>query len=334
MFKRCLGAFALAGILGAAAAPAQAYDYPRRDITAIVPWGAGGATDVAMRALAPLAEDELGKKLVIQNRTGGSGAVGANFVLRQQPDGYTVLMAAEPQALFRVLNLAPFDFQEFTPINIVSINDSILLVANPKVPANTTQELFDYVKANPKKLKQYIAGQGTVPFTINAMINDVTPFETTLVPFDGDGPAIAALQGGHADIGFIASGAVLEHVKAGRLKALGVLRTEPFGDIPPMTEAPALAGLERHLPWGPFYGVFVRKETPDAVKAKLSDAFAKAAASPDYLKFNEDRGTRVLNLSGAEAQDFLDKWQSTTAWLYDSVGAAKTSPEALGIPKP
>ncbi|MCP1631840.1 hypothetical protein [Kerstersia gyiorum] len=85
MFKRCLGAFALAGILGAVAAPAQADDYPRRDITAIVPWGAGGATDVAMRALAPLAEDELGKKLVIQNRTGDRAQWGRTSCCASSP---------------------------------------------------------------------------------------------------------------------------------------------------------------------------------------------------------------------------------------------------------
>lgn len=336
VWKRYFGAVAVAGTLVAAAGTAQADDsYPRRDITAIVPWGAGGATDVAMRALTPLIEDELGgKKLVVQNRPGGTSAVGSNFVLRQQPDGYTVLLAAETVGLFKVLGLAPFDLEEFTPINVVSIADSILLVANPKLPVDTTQELFDYVKANPKKVKQYTAGAGASQFTANAMINAVTPFETILVPFDGDGPAIAALQGGHIDIGFIGSGPAMEHVKAGRLKVLGVLSTEPYQGIPPMADAPALKGIEKYLPWGPFYGAYVRKETPEPIKQKLIDAFAKAVDSEQYREFSEGRGLRVLNLSGQPAEDFLNKWQSTTAWLYDSVGAAKTSPADLGIPKP
>ena len=334
-FKRRFLVTAMAAMAAATlGGQAHAQGYPERDVTAVIQWGAGGGTDVAMRGYAPYAEEALGKKIVLQNKPGAAGAIGANFVLQQPADGYTLLMGAEPQALFRVMGMADFDYDKFYPINIAAIANSIILVARNDAPWNTMQDLLSHVQANPKKLKQYLAGQGTVPYTVNTMVKSLTSFETILVPFDGDGPAIAALQGGHIDFGFIASGAVIEHVKAGRLKALGVLDNKPFQGIPPMTDAPSLRALPKYLPWGSFYGVFVRKETPDPVKAKLVAAFKKAGENPQYRKLMEGRGTTMLNLSGAEADAFIRKWQSTTAWLYQTAGTAKVDPATLGIPKP
>jgi tripartite-type tricarboxylate transporter receptor subunit TctC len=334
-FKRqILGAAVAAVALATMGTQANAQGYPTRDVTAVIQWGAGGGTDVAMRGYAPYAEEALGRKIVLQNKPGAAGAIGANFVLQQAADGYTLLMGAEPQSLFRVMGTAEFDYDKFYPINIAAIANSILLVARADAPWNNTQDLLSHVQANPNKVKQYLAGQGTVPFTVNTMISTLTKFETLKVPFDGDGPAIAALQGGHVDIGFIASGAAIEHIKAGRLKALGVLDNKPFQNIPPMTDAPALKAIPKYLPWGSWYGVFVKKETPDDVKAKLVAAFKKAGENPKYRAMMEGRGTTMLNISGAEADAFIRKFQSTTAWLYQDAGAAKKNPAELGIPKP
>lgn len=325
-----LAALAAVGFTG----QAQAQNYPERDVTAVIQWGAGGGTDVAMRGYAPYAEEALGKKIILQNKPGAAGAIGANFVLQQPSDGYTILMGAEPQALFRVMKMAEFDYDQFYPVNVAAIANSILLVAKPDAPWNNMQDLLTHVQANPKKVKQYMAGQGTVPYTVNTMVGSLTKFETILVPFDGDGPAIAALQGGHVDIGFIASGAAIEHVKAGRLKALGVLDNKPFQGIAPMTDAPSLKALPKYLPWGSWYGVFVKKDTPEPVKAKLVAAFKKAGDNPQYRKMMEGRGTTMLNIGGAEAEKFIKKWQSTTAWLYQDAGTAKVDPATLGIAKP
>jgi tripartite-type tricarboxylate transporter receptor subunit TctC len=332
--RQILGASLAAVLTSTLGGQALAQAYPARDVTAVIQWGAGGGTDVAMRGYAPYAEEALGKKIVLQNKPGAAGVIGANFVLQQPADGYTLLMGAEPQSLYKVMGSAEFDYDKFYPINIAAVANTILLVAKPDAPWNTMQDLLSHVQANPNKVKQYLAGQGTVPFTVNAMMSTLTKFETIKVPFDGDGPAIAALQGGHVDIGFIASGAVIEHVKAGRLKALGVLGDKPYQGIAPMTDAPSLKGITKFLPWGSWYGVFVRKETPDDVKAKLVAAFKKAGDNPTYRKLMEGRGTTMLNISGAEAEKFIQKFQSTTAWLYQGAGAAKVDPAKLGIPKP
>ncbi|MEY4978921.1 MAG: hypothetical protein RLZZ352_1191 [Pseudomonadota bacterium] len=332
--RKLMGATLATLALLTTAGTAQAQAYPTRDVTAVIQWGAGGGTDVAMRGYAPYAEEALGKKIVLQNKPGAAGVIGANFVLQQPADGYTILMGAEPQALYKVMGTADFDYDKFYPINIAAVANTILLVARADAPWNTTQDLLSHVQANPNKVKSYIAGQGTVPFTVNAMMNSLTKFETIKVPFDGDGPAIAALQGGHVDFGFIASGAVIEHIKAGRLKALGVLDNKPFQNIPPMTDAPSLRNLPKFLPWGSWYGVFVRKETPDDVKAKLVAAFKKAGDNPKYRELMTGRGTTMLNISGAEAEAFIKKFQSTTAWLYQDAGVAKKNPADLGIAKP
>ena len=329
--RQLISAAALA--LFTSIAPAQT-SYPERDVSAVIQWGAGGPTDLVMRAYTPYAEEALGKKIILQNRPGATGAIGANFVMQQPADGYTLLMGAEPQSLFRVMGLAQFDYAQFYPINIAAVANTILLVTNNNKPWNTTQELLDHVKANPNKVKQYIAGQGTVPFTVNAMVNSLTKFDTIKVPFDGDGPAIVALQGGHIDIGFMASGSAIEHIKAGRLKALGVLSDQAYQGIAPMTEVSALKALPKYLPWGSWYGVFVRKDTPEPVKAKLVAAFNKAGDNPQFRQLMESRGTTMLNISGAEAQAFINRFQSTTAWLYQDAGVAKVNPADLGIAKP
>ena len=330
--RRTVCALSLAALGGVFSSAVTAQTYPARDISAVIQWGAGGGTDVAMRGYAPYAEEALGKKIVMQNKTGGSGAIGAAYVLQQPADGYTLLMGAEPQALFRVMDLADFDYSQFYPINVAAVASNIILVANKDKPWKNFKELLAEVQANPGKVKYYMAGTGSVPFTLNAMLTTQTKFPVTNVPFDGDGPAIAALQGGHVDIGFIASGASIEHVKAGRLKALAVLSTKPYQGIPPITEV--LPGLEKFIPWGSWYGVFVRKETPDDVKAKLVAAFKKAGDNPKYREMMEGRGVTMLNVGGAEAQAFINKWQSTTAWLYQGAGAAKKDPATLGIPRP
>ena len=110
--------------------------------------------------------------------------------------------------------------------------------------------------------------------------------------------------------------------------------SKSFQGIAPVTDAPSLKNITKFLPWGSWYGVFVRKETPEDVKAKLVAAFKKAGENPQYRDMMTGRGTTMLNISGAEAEKFIKKFQSTTAWLYQGAGAAKVDPATLGIPKP
>ncbi len=233
-------------------------------------------------------------------------------------------MGAEPQALFKVMDLAPFDYEEFYPINIAAIASSIILVVNNNRPWKTMKELVEHVQKNPNSVKQYLAGTGTVPFTVNAMINAVTKFPTTNVPFDGDGPAIAALQGGHVDIGFIASGAVIEHVRAGRLRALAVLQTTPFQGIPrlPRPFRRSRSSYPGALGTASSFG----RKRPTRSRRGSSMPSRRPDRTRKYVELMEGRGTTMLNLSGAEAEAFIRKWRSTTAWLYQDAGVAQEGP--------
>lgn len=317
--------------LGLIAGTVAAQGYPERELSGVIQWGAGGATDVVSRALAPVAEEALGKKIVLQNKPGGVGAIATNFVFQQPSDGYTLLFGAENPQLHPVLALSELDYSKFYPVNIIA-RGNVLVVTTPNKPWKTFKDLLADVQASPGKVKQGATGTGGLPFTVSSMISTVTKFPATAVPFDGDGPGVTALLGGHVDFMFVGAGAAAEHIKAGRLKAIGAISTEAYEGIPPITaDLPALA---KYLPWGPFYGVFVKKDVPDAAKAKLVAAFKRAADDPKFKELMVGRGNVMMNLSGAEAEAFLKKWQSVTAWTYQEVGVAKKSPADLGIAKP
>ncbi len=314
-----------------AVAGASAQGFPEREFSGIIQWGAGGATDVVSRALAPGAEEALGKKIVLQNKPGGVGAIATNYVNQQASDGYTLLFGAENPQLHPILGISELDYSKFFPVNIVG-RGNVLVVTTPDKKWKTFKDLLADVQANPGKIKQASTGTGGLPFTVGAMISTVAKFPVTSVPFDGDGPGVTALLGGHVDLMFVGAGAAAEHIKAGRLKALAAIDEKPFGDIPPITaDLPALA---KYLPWGPFYGVFAKKDIPDTAKAKLTAAFKKAVDDPKFKELMVARGNVLMNLSGAEAEAFLKKWQSVTAWTYQEVGVAKKNPADLGIAKP
>jgi tripartite-type tricarboxylate transporter receptor subunit TctC len=326
-FRSPLAGLGLALIAGAS----LAQGYPERELSGVIQWGAGGATDVVSRALTPGAEEALGKKIVLQNKPGGVGAIATNYVNQQAGDGYTLLYGAENPQLHPILAISELDYSKFFPVNIIA-RGNVLVVTTPNKPWKTFKDLLADVQANPGKIKQASTGTGGLPFTVGSMISTVAKFPVTSVPFDGDGPGVTALLGGHVDLMFVGAGAAAEHIKAGRLKALAVVDEKPYGDVPAITGD--LPGLAKYLPWGPFYGVFVKKDVPDAAKAKLVAAFKKAADDPKFKELMLGRGNVMMNLSGAEAEAFLKKWQSVTAWTYQEVGVAKKSPADLGIAKP
>lgn len=319
--------------LGLAAAPALA-EYPERDIQGIIQWGAGGSTDTVSRAVTPHAEAVLGGKVILQNVTGGVGAIGLNQAARADADGYTLLFGAENPLLYKVMGLGEKDYADFVPINILARGIPIL-VARPDAPFNTFPEMIAYINENPGEVRFGSTGPGGLPSVVTAMINSKTPIDVTSVPYDGDGPALTALQGGALDVMPAVLGASIEAVKAGNLKAIAIFDTEAapqLPDVPAITESnPEFADL---LPWGPFFGVFTAKGTPDDAVAKLTEAYAQGAQNADFLALMDGRGYKMLSLSGAEAQAFLDDWQGKTAWLLWDAEIAKNSPEDFGIARP
>ena len=326
--------FAVALALSATAATASAA-FPDRELAGVIMWGAGGATDVVARGLAPHADAALGKKIVLTNRPGGTGAISTNFVLNAPADGYTLLFGAENPQLHQVLSLADFGYEKFYPVSILGRGVAVVVVKSDS-PWSSLKDFVEDAKKRPGKLKMGSTGPGGLPHTVASMLNAVTKFQVISVPFDGEGPGMTALMGGHVDIMPVGVGAAAENIKAGRVKALAVIDADAMNvggqNVPSVTrDYPEFA---KYLPWGPFYGVWVRRDTPADVTAVLVKAFKTAATNPQFVTLMKDRGNIPMDISGAEADAFLKKWQSVTTWVLQDVGATKVSPEKFGIPKP
>ncbi len=316
-----------------AASPALA-DYPEREVLGVVMWGAGGATDTVARAVNPAAEAALGKPIVVLNKSGGAGAISTAFVNAAPADGYTFLYGAENPQLHGVMGVSDIDYGDMYPINI--LGRGVAVIAVPAASKyKTLSDLLKDIAANPGSVKMGSTGPGGLPSTIGALISNATDFKVTAIPFDGEGPGLTAMLGGEVD--FMPSGisAAAEQIKAGKMRALAVVNPTPVDtlpDVPAITDT--IPEMARFLPWGPFYGVFVRKDVPDDVKATLTKAFATAATDKTFLELMANRGNVVMNMSGQEAVDFLAKWQQVTVWALQDTGAAKVSPEKLGIARP
>lgn len=324
---------ATAAALAISVGPALA-EFPEKDLQGVIQWGAGGSTDVVMRAVTPHAEELLGRSVVMTNRTGGVGAIATKYVYAQRPDGYTLLMGAENPQLYKVMGLGDVDYNSFIPINILA-RGVPLLVARNDAPYNSLKELAEYAQANPGEVKFGSTGPGGLPSVVTAMLTNEIEMPVTAVPYDGDGPALTALQGGAIDVMPAVLGAAVESIKGGKMKPIAIFDTEAAPQLPDTKTVvetnPEFADL---LPWGPFFGVFVKKGTPDDVVAKLTEAYAAGAANADFIALMEGRGYKMLSLTGADAQKYLDAWQAKTSWLIWEGGIAKKSPEEFGIIKP
>lgn len=315
-------------------AGAFAADYPERELLGVVMWGAGGATDTVARAINPAAEEALGKTIVVLNKSGGAGAISTAYVNAAPADGYTFLYGAENPQLHPIMGVADLDYSDFYPINILGRGVAVITV-----PADSKymsmEELLADIKANPGQVLMGSTGPGGLPSTISALIKNAAPFEVTAIPFGGEGPGLVAMLGGEVDFMPTGISAAAEQVKGGKVRILAVVNGSPVDTLPGTPAiTDALPSMSKFLPWGPFYGVFVRGNTPDDVKATLTKAFDTAAQSDGFKTLMANRGNIVMNMAGQEAVDFLKKWQQVTAWALQDTGAAKVNPKTIGIMRP
>ena len=277
------------------AAPAFA-DYPEREVLGVVMWGAGGATDTVARAVNPAAEAALGKPIVVLNKSGGAGAISTAFVSAAPADGYTFLYGAENPQLHGVMGVSDIDYGDMYPINILGRGVAVIVVpADSKY--QTLSDLLADIQANPGKVKMGSTGPGGLPSTIGALVSNATDFEVTAIPFGGEGPGLTAMLGGEVDFMPAGISAAAEQVKAGKMRALAVVNpdsVDTLPNVPAITDT--LPAMAKFLPWGPFYGVFVRADVPDNVKTTLTKAFAAAATDSTFLELMANRGNVVMNM--------------------------------------
>lgn len=323
----------LATVVGFLAA-GQAAAFPVKDFAGTIMWGAGGATDNVARAVTPLVEKYLDKKIVLTNRPGATGAVSVQWVVNQPADGYSLLYGAENPQVYKVLDISQLDYANFYPVSILARGVGVVICNNAS-PWKTMKELFDDAKKTPGQLKLGSTGPGGLPHVVTTMFRVVDGVTFNPIIFEGEGPVMTALQGGHVQFTVAGLTAAREHIRAGRVRALALISDAPIAGL----EAIPLIGAtnpayRKFLPWGPYYGVFVRKETPEDVKKKLVEAFQKGAAEEKFQSFIRDFGAVYMGIAGDEAEKFIRHSQSVTTWMLQEAGATKVSPEKFGIPKP
>ena len=259
---------------------AQAQEFPTKPIRLVVPFPAGGGTDVVARVVAPKMSEILGQPIVVDNRAGAGGNVGAELVANAPADGYTILLAASTVAVNVTLmpNL-PFDpLKDFTPIVLLLMNQSVLVV-NPKLPVNNVQELIALAKSKPGGLTYGSSGNGSGAHLAGEMFKIMAGVNLTHVPYKGAAPAMNDLIAGHIDAMIIDLAIASPQVKAGKVKALAIgsaQRFEPLADLPTIAES-GVPGYEI----SGLMGFVAPAGTPRAAIARLNDAANRSLQTPE-----------------------------------------------------
>ncbi len=258
----------------------QPASFPSHPVQVVVPFAAGGSSDVVMRLLAQTVSKNWNQPIVIDNRVGATGAIAGEFVVRQPADGYTLLNAAPTShtALRALRRDLPYDpMADLTPVTLLVIAPMMLVVNPSKVPARTVQELIAYLKQNPGKVTYASTGIGSVAHLSVELFKLLTGTDMVHVPYRGNAPALNDLLAGNVDLTIDVSSSVASHLKSGALRSLGVTtakRTSFDPDMP--TVAETVPGFQA-FSWN---GLVVRTGTPSAIVEKVGREFASAVQQP------------------------------------------------------
>lgn len=279
--QRRIFCLAMAAATLLAAAPASATDtYPDRPVTLVVPFPPGGPTDAMARRLAEGLKSQLGQTVVVENRAGAGGNIGAEYVANAKPDGYTLLFGTSGPLAINVslYKRQQYDPQKsFAPIIRIGHLPNILTV-HPSVPVNNVQELIAYAKKNPDKLSYASSGNGASSHLAGILFNKMADTKILHVPYKGTGPALNDLLGGQVSMSFTDILTALPHVQAGTLRAIGLAsaeRSDALPDLPTIAEQ-GLPGYDVSV----FFGIVAPRGTPAEVATKLNQAFIATLADP------------------------------------------------------
>lgn len=281
-------------------------------VNGIIQWGEGGGTDTLMRPLCQLTEEYLQGTISLRNMTGGTGTVATQYVYDKPSDGSYLLLGAENPAMYDVLGLSDLTYEDFDCVILIGSETVGVTVASDS-PYRDFAALIDAAKANPGTVRLATTAKGGLPWTVARFIESVTGATFREIPYDSDATARAAVMNGECEVTVMKLQAGLEAVREGKLRYLCLLSDEPvdaLSDVPPVTEYdPA---FRQYLPWGPFYGVFVKKGTDAQTREKLSDAFLKGYSESEYQKLLADLHVDPLGLSGDEANAWIAAWRSAS----------------------
>ncbi len=309
----------LAAAFSVSAAGAFAQGFPNKPVHLVVPFAAGGAVDLIGRTFAQKLSDSWKQQMIVDNKAGAGGNIGADAVAKAPPDGYTLLINISGQAisagLYRKL---PFDpVKDFAPVTQLT-STYLILVSNPDVPAHSVKELIALAKARPGKLNYGSTGIGASPHLVGELFRTVADIDIVHVPYKGDAPLTPALLTNEVQIAFLPLSAALQHIQAGRLRALAVTGAKRGSGVP---QVPTF--IEAGLPdfeFSGWIGVFAPGGTPRDLVHRIGADFVKVLNQPDVLEKLPGWGYEPV---GGTPEQFAAKYQSDIGFYTKIIRDAK-----------
>jgi len=319
--------------LGVAAGPALAGEWkPTRPITAIVPWAAGGSTDLTVRILASEMEKILGQRITVVNTPGASGAIGMKNAWDAPRDGYTWSSNSDTALVnYPVLDLMKTTHRDW--IQWYALFSPCIVSVNPDYPAKDVADLVRLMKEKPGQVAVASAGVGSTGHTAIEVFKSVTGVTVRHVPFAGGNPAVVSTVSGETNAVMQLSMEQADMIRAKRLRPLAGMSNQPlnitgYGEVPPITKWYPNFPLT-----GSHFGIMVPKDVPQEAVAAISKAFDVAVKAEALKKFATEKAVFLTNLKEDEAMKSSEETASITAWILYDNGAAKISPEKFNIPR-
>lgn len=316
---------------------AQAQEYPARPITLIVPYGAGGTTDLTARQLALQLGKHLGVPLVIINQGGASGSIGTRSALTAPADGYTLLVSADSLGTQRVMGISDMSYGDFTAIAPLTNDPKVIVVAGDS-PYQGIEDLLNDMRARPGQVKMSYTGPGGSGH-VQSLIYNSFGLTMALTAYPGGSDCLLAVLGHQVDFTNANYSTVKGYLASGDLRLLAVSAKER---LPAHPEVPALAEVIEgsdalmSIPYTPL-SLLVNKEAPEEAVAALQQAARQAFLEPEWLAYCQENALEPLYLrykTPEEVSEFFAGWESLVSWLLYDAGAAPNSPEQFGIPRP
>ena len=319
LWKVLAGAFAALALTTAGAASAQAW--PARPIRIIVPFPPGGGLDIFARITAPRLQENLGQQIVVENRSGAGGMVGADAVAKAAPDGYTLLFASSAEVTISQ-HLHPkmtYDAaKDFAPVSYAA-HAAMLFSVHPSLPAKTLQEVIAHARANPGKLSFASAGTGGVQHLAGEILKTAAKVDIVHIPYKGAGPAVIDMVGGQVQMGFTALPSSIQHARSGRLRPIAVTnakRSEVAPELPTFSEL----GYPQ-LDLVVWYAALFPARTPAEIVARMNAEINRAVNSPDIKAKLLEQGVESVGTTPDQLARFMQSESARYGKIIRDTGA-------------
>ena len=292
---------------------AHAESWPTKPLKLVIPFPPGGGSDVVGRIIANQLSTILGQQIVVDNRGGAGGSIGTEFVVRANPDGYTLLLASTSEI---AINPGLYSLTYSTVNDLIAVGavatTPMMIIASPAFPAKTTRDLIDLARSRPTDINVASAGSGTISHLSGELFKNINSLKWTHVPYKGTGPALADLMGGQVQVMFAPPPPVLGLIKSGKVNLIavsGATRMSAFPDTPTVLES-----SETNYSVDNWYGIFVPAKTPGDIVQKLSEAIDKALKTPEVIASLTSQGAEPGKMGMNQFPDYVkseaNKWSA------------------------